>query len=226
MSRCCRRMRIWGRDQRGSFTLEAGLVFPWVLMIVFFLLFLLVWTADRVTVQYSVSSAGERAAFAWSHSSADLRTGAYAPGEDDGLYWRLRDDALLAGLFGWISGKEDYRVPIGDNAMQEGGLAIRKLQKTASSFPPGMKGFVSYRNRLGFREILTQASRGSAPGPLQFFGRPGAGNRAVYGSSPVTEPAEWIRTFDLVRYYTGKASRSGEGSPYLKRAGAALEKKS
>ena len=60
---------------------------------------------DRALHYYTSSIASERAAFAWPHSSANVRTGGYPPGAYDGLYWRLKDDALLVGLFGW-SGKK------------------------------------------------------------------------------------------------------------------------
>lgn len=211
----------WWRSDRGSMTLEASMVFPWVLLTTFLLLLFSVWIMNRATVYYTVAAAGERAAFAWSHSSADIRSGAYPEGQYDSLYWRLKDDALLAGLFGWSEGGVT-RVPIGAGEHEgEDALAETKLRKTAEATPI-REGAVSYRNVLWKRELKVETADAAIPDPLLAWGGLGA-SRPISVSALVTEPAEWIRSFDLVRYYREKMQKKGdEAGDYRSKAGAVL----
>jgi hypothetical protein len=212
-----RKVRRWGRCEEGSLTLEASMVFPWVLLATLLLIVFSVVITDRVLLYYSASVAAERGAFVWSHSSSDVRSGAYPDGRYDGLYWRLRDDALLAGLFGWTTdGEEGVRISIRDGPAESdggvgGSLAEIKLRRTADTLPGDVGGSMAYRNRLWKREIMIDAS---------------ADQRAVSLKAVVIEPPEWIRTFDLARYYQAKMKKSKEGAAvYRNKAAAVLEKK-
>lgn len=222
------------RGDEGSMTLEASLVLPGVLIVAFGLILLAVMTADRVAHYYAVSIAGERAAFAWPHSSADIRTGGYPSGAYDGLYWRLKDDAMLAGLFGWPNSGPDYggdAVRIGDvagtGAGSEGGgdsLAARKLRKSASAMPDGADGTIAYRNRVWLREVEVDADGAAAPDPLRRLWPTLSPAASASISAVVIEPAEWIRTFELARYYKERIERQGSAAEdYRGRAASVLE---
>jgi hypothetical protein len=207
--------RLWGGGN-GSITLEASLVFPWVLLLTFLLILFAVTIMEKAALYYSASAAGERAAFAWSHSSAAVRTGAYPAGHYDGLYWRLKDDALLAGLFGWTSGGSNSTVSIDSKEQGEGNgngesLAEKKLRQ-ASEAMPDLIGTMGYRNRLWMREVTVVAEGGAIPAPVLRFRGSSEGRHSVAVRSVVTEPAEWIRTFETVRYFQAKWKQHGEGA--------------
>ena len=211
-------------------TLEASLVQPGVLIVTFALILLAVTMADRVAHYYSVSVAGERAAFAWPHSSADIRTGGYPSGSYVGLYWRLKDDAMLAGLFGWSANPDNgAAVRIGAGAGEGGedsgdSLARQKLRKSASAMPDGADGTIAYRNRVWLREVEVDADGAAAPDPLRRLWPTLSPAASASVSSVVIEPAEWMRTFELVRYYKARIEQKGQGSEdYRRQAASVLE---
>jgi len=214
-------------------TLEASLVLPGVLIVTFALILLSVTMADRVAHYYSISIAGERAAFGWSHSSADIRTGGYSPGHYDGLYWRLKDDALLAGLFGGSEAKPDHGTTVrigavgGGGEGEEGGgdsLARQKLRKSASAMPDGADGTIAYRNRVWLREVEVAADDAAAPDPLRRLWPKLSPSVSASVTAVVIEPAEWIRTFELVRYYKARIEKKGqESDDYRRQAASVLE---
>lgn len=214
-------------------TLEASLVMPGILIVAFALILLAVTMADRVAHYYAASVAGERAAFAWPHSSADIRTGGYPNGGYDGLYWRLKDDALLAGLFGWTDENPDdgaaVRIGAGAGAGEGNGgggdsLAGRKLRKSASAMPDGADGTIAYRNRVWLRAVEVDADGAAAPDPLRRLWPTLAPAASASVSGVVIEPAEWMRTFELVRYYKAKIGKQGQSSEdYRRQAASVLE---
>ncbi len=214
-------------------TLEASFVLPGILVVTFALILLAVTMADRVAHYYSVSVAGERAAFAWPHSSADIRTGGYLPGRYDGLYWRLKDDALLAGLFGWSEANPDDDTVVRIGAVggagdgEEGSgdsLARQKLRKSASAMPDTADGTISYRNRVWLRVVEVDADGAAAPDPLRRLWPMLSLAASASVTAVVIEPAEWIRTFELVRYYKARIEKKGQGSEdYRRQASSVLE---
>lgn len=221
------------RGDGGSMTLEASLVLPGVLVVTFALILLAATTADRVAHYYAVSVAGERAAFAWPHSAADIRTGGYPAGQYDGLYWRLKDDAMLAGLFFGGADEDEGRgasVRIGpaggtgDEAGDGHSLAARKLRKSASSLPDGTQGTIVYRNRIWLREVEVVAEDAAMPDPLRRLWPMLSPTASASVSAVVIEPAEWLRTFELVRYYKAKFEQKGSRSEaYRDQAASVLE---
>lgn len=216
---CCR-----SRGDKGSMTLEAAIILPWIMLLTFLLILLAVYVMNRSTHYYSVSVTAARTAFAWPHSSANLKTGGYPDGGYDGLYWRLKDDALLAGLFGWGAGDGEAAVKIGGGPY--GGssrdLIESKLYRAAAALPDGMEGKVAYRNRIGLREVTINATGTASPDPLrQMWPSFGRGASATV-SAVVNEPAEWVRTFQLARYYLARLRQDGDDADRLRRRAAAL----
>lgn len=224
MAALCRSVNDWIRREDGALTVEASLVFPWMLIMTFLLILSSLVIADRTLLYYASSAAGERAAFSWAHSKGDFRTGAYPAGEYDGLYWRLTDDAMLSGLFGWTLDSGDVRVPLGGARKQEGNLTEGKLGKAANLLSDEAEGYIAYKNRVWKREIAVAASGGEMPAPLRrLWGAAGSQADAASVTAVVTEPAEWIRTFELIRYYRAKMKTKGQGAEeYWKRTAAVL----
>jgi hypothetical protein len=207
------RLRMLTRNDEGSVTLEASMVFPWVLIITFLLILFSIVLTQHVLQYYSATVTGERSAFDWSNSAKEVRTGAYPSGRYDGLYWRIQDDSLLAGLFGWTINQDGVKVPISlESAGNGGSSAEDKLRKAAGTLPEGIGGEIGYRNQLWKREISVVATGGQIPVPLRRIrggeGRAGSANVMAV----VVEPAEMIRTFDLIRYYRAKINQKGDGA--------------
>ncbi|MBN2980065.1 pilus assembly protein [Cohnella algarum] len=212
-------------DSSGSFALEASMVVPIIMMLTFVALFFAIFIAQGAILYYNVSIAGERAAFNWSNSNKEFRTGAYPNGVHDGLYWRLTDDRLLAGLFGQAVAESDSGVPLPAEAgADEGNLALRKLSASAETIDSAATGEMSYRNSVIWREIATAAQSELAPEPLRRFN-----GTTVFGmkaSAAIVEPAEFLRTIDLLRYYSVKIrNAAGGAAAYRKQAAGVLEER-
>lgn len=208
-------------------TLEATLVFPWVLILTLALILFMLTETDRALHYYTASVASERAAFAWPHSAANIRTGGYPPGAYDGLYWRLKDDALLAGLFGWsVQEGGGPIVHIGRGDAGDSSLAANKLRKSAVAMPDGINGTIAYHNRIWLREVRVAANGSETSGVLRrlFPSLSPAASASVSGA--VSEPAEWLRTFHVVRYYYARIKQEGSQSDsYREQAAAVLEQR-
>lgn len=205
-----RRLECW-RNSSGSVTLEASMVFPWILMITFVLLLFSLFIGQGSLLYYSSSINVERSAFNWSNSAKDSRTGAYPPNVYDGLYWRLLNDALVDGLFGLTTEDEGVQVPIRSGTNESGrASASDKLRKTASLMSESVTGYIHYRNIGVKQQIGIQASSSWVPAPLIWLrGEDGAVSNV---SALVVEPPEFVRSFDLVRYYAKKMQKAPEGA--------------
>lgn len=218
--------RRFSRDTSGSATLDASLTFPVILLLTFMLLFFAIYAAQGAIVYYSASIAGERAAYDWNNSAKELHTGAYPEGSFDGLYWRMLDDGMLAGLFG-TGTREEEGVTFGKAGDQGTGgdsLTRTKLQAAAGPLAASLDGRMRYANQLLERQVVTEADSLAVPEPLRRF-RPES-ELSARTSAVVVEPAEFIRSFDLVRYYGAKlkGARDGEAS-FLSKAKAVLQKR-
>ncbi len=203
------------------------MVFPWVLMITFLVLLFSLFVSQGALLYYSTSITAERTAFNWSNSAKDARTGAYPPGQYDGLYWRLTDDSLVAGLFGLMSEHQSVSIEITpDMAGSAGSSATDKLRimgaESVSAHRVGY-GHMNYRNIGVKREVEVSLTSTWLANPLIWLR--GDDAAAASTSALVVEPAEFLRSFDLVRYYASKMKEAPEGgTAYRGKAGAALRK--
>jgi hypothetical protein len=221
--------RLWVNTS-GSISLEASLVFPWVLMMTFLLLLFSLFVSQGAILYYSTSITAERTAFDWSNSAKDARTGAYPSGQYDGLYWRLFDDSLVDGLFGLATEHQstsiEIRPEMAGDEVSPGSSVEDKLMnigfQTAVSHRLG-SGVMSYRNIGVKREIGVDMTSAWLAKPLTWIhGR----SEATAGvSALIVEPTEFLRSFDLVRYYASKMKAAPEGSTsWRDKAGAVLRK--
>ncbi|WP_378127095.1 hypothetical protein [Cohnella boryungensis] len=212
-------------DVSGSYTLEASMVMPWVLMLTFLLLFFALYISQSSLLYYSTSMMTERAAFGWSNSAKNVNTGEYPPGQYEGLYWRLTDDYLVGGLFGLATGTEELHVEVYPGMPSgEGNSAQAKLSRyayeTAAAHRLG-EGLLSYRNIGVKRTVEAKLASLWAAEPLARFR--GGEQASSEISALVVEPAEFLRTFDLIRYYAAKMREAPEGKEnYRSRAGEVI----
>ncbi|MFD2327847.1 hypothetical protein ACFSR7_01195 [Cohnella sp. GCM10020058] len=197
---------------------------PTLLIVTFLLVFYALFTAQNAIVHYKSGMAAERTAYNWSHAGSDFATGAYDEGAYDGLYWRLTEDALLQGLFGWSAGESSDVLNFPGEAEPGEGLMLRKLYPAAQALAANWRGSIRYERGGLRREIAVMAAD---PGELSPLARlRGSSVASSEASAPVTDPAEWVRTFDLVRYYTARAKLAGDGAEtYLGKAGSLLGRK-
>nr|WP_251377742.1 pilus assembly protein [Paenibacillus sp. YPG26] len=194
---------------------------PIVLICTMLLLFLCLYLYQTAILGQAAAVAAERAANTWDNSYRDARTGAFEADEHDGLYWRLTDDAMVQAIFGWAGSGQvsSLSLPTGGTG---GSLAVTKLSHTGKEVPSHINGTMEYRRNLLLRKVTVSLDRLIHLAPLERA--MGSGLKQLgYSTSYVVEPAEWIRTVDLGRYYAAKF-KSGKGSgANPKEAGAALK---
>lgn len=205
--RCRRRSRYWWQfcrrllfSDRGSYTLEATLIYPMLFLIMISLVFVSLYMYGQASLYHTASAAAERASFNWDNSRKDWSTGYVAPGVHDGLYWRTGSDGL-SGMFalGKDGGVRRIQLPAGSEQAAGSGPEGKLLRAAGGEVEDGTGGELTYRHGLVDRVVTVRLQQ---TGLLPFFssrwlsGAMGAEAKAV-----VTEPAELIRNVDLARTY-------------------------
>ncbi|WP_368652978.1 TadE/TadG family type IV pilus assembly protein [Ornithinibacillus sp. 4-3] len=97
-------MKIFLKDERGSFTIESSLVFPSLLIFTLIGVFFCIILFQTGTASYSAHRASTNLAYVWNNSQKDIVTGEFGkstytglPGnQSDGLYWRVQEFDLLS----------------------------------------------------------------------------------------------------------------------------------
>jgi hypothetical protein len=196
------------QKEEGSFSLEASLVFPILLLVIFVMLFFCLYIYQKAILVQVASTTSERAAYSWDNSFKEPRTGAFTQGQRDSLYWRLKDDVMLGALFGWAGANNQERVQV-PGGSPGGSLPAQKLSGAERGMPAGIQGQMTYENSLISRKVTTELNK-MVQVPLlnQFLDRTDLQGKM---SSGVVEPVEWIRTVELARYYGAKFMGRGSG---------------
>ncbi|OAS16240.1 TadE family protein [Paenibacillus oryzisoli] len=191
------RLRRFILDDLGTFTVEASLVFPAILICTVILLFVGMFAYQHVYVGQLARSAAEKLAFTWTNSHKDINTGSYNPQETDGLYWRLTQDNV-SDLFGLLHGSSGGSISLPTN--QVNGLVQRKLAKASVLFPKGVTGTASYKNYLLDHRIEVTVKKSFVmPTFLSRWMRATQTERSAVVH--VVDSIELIRTTDLTRTY-------------------------
>lgn len=191
-----------GSEQSGSFTLEAALAFPVMLLAVIALLSFSFMLFNRSDLYATTAAAADRTAFAWDNSAKDLITGAYPTGQTDGLYWRTGSDSFSDAL-SFLVRNDASRIDLPvRNAGQAGTLPLTKLTKSAEPLPRRIVGNISYSNKLYSRQVQISVNR--QPALPAFTTKWLVPSSAVLLRSAVTEPVELIRTVDFIRTFAAK----------------------
>jgi|GEM_PF-6362157 len=82
------------KNEQGSFTLEASLVFPFIFFITLLFLYLSLMLYQKVILYYSSSIVVERLAMNWSNSYK-LTNGEFQMDERDPIDWREKEDPKM-----------------------------------------------------------------------------------------------------------------------------------
>ncbi|WP_238652506.1 TadE/TadG family type IV pilus assembly protein [Paenibacillus piscarius] len=207
-----------GKDE-GSFTVEASLLLPIIMGIIMLLLFFSLYTYQKSMLLQIASAATERAAYNWENSNR-ATDGAFQAGNYDPLYWRISEDGLLSSLFGVGAEDGSTRVALPGDANGGGPLPVVKLHRAAQMVPAGLQGEMRYAYGLTGRKISMELEKMLRLPVLDHFLADGAAPD-VLARSFVTEPVEFIRTVDLMRYYGARFKQSSTGN----KEGAGMEKK-
>jgi hypothetical protein len=221
------RLLQWLRREQGSFTLESTIVFPLLLGLILLFILFGMYMYQKVVLYYAASASAERAAFGWDNSFREARSGMLTEPKYDGLYWRIGEDEMLGSLFG-LGGKKQaaaVAIPLAEaGEAEEAALPLRKMERSVKWIGQAglaYEGQISYSGGVLKREIEVKLKS-----PLS--------NRSIEKSwlrrepmsvstAAVVDPVEFIRSVDLVRYYTTKfANRTGGAGQARSQAGHAL----
>ena len=213
--------RRW-KDETGSFTVEASLVLPIVLMVTVLLLFLCLYIYQQSMLVQASAAASERTAYSWDNSHKFAATGSVEQGQYDSLYWRLMDDNVVGTLFG-LAGEDSTRsITLPQGEAQGGKLPELKMSKGGTAVPASMAGEMRYTNQLLIRKVTTSLNEQVSLTPLSRVLDDG-GQIKVNSQSIVVDPVEFIRTVDLMRYY-GSKFQGGRNGTDKAAAGEVLQK--
>ncbi len=184
------------KHEQGSFTIEAALVFPTIFILTLGLLFFSLYIHLNVYTYYKASVAAERAAFSWNNSHRDPASGEidmdYIRTNNDGLYWRTAD------------------------ALSLGSTQQTKLGNALASVNFSGDSQASYTNDIFWREVDVNMSR-EITAPVFVEGMYGDDRRAGGQAFVlVTDPVDFIRTFDLLYYYLPGVVEDIKGSKQVK----------
>ncbi|WP_098748701.1 TadE family protein [Paenibacillus sp. EZ-K15] len=213
--------RRW-KDESGSFTVEASLVLPIVLMVTVLLLFLCLYIYQQSMLVQASAAASERTAFSWDNSHKIAATGSVEQGQYDALYWRLTDDHVLGTLFGLAGGDGTKAIQLPHGEEGSGKLPELKMSKGGTAVPASMAGEMRYTNQLLIRKVTTSLNEQVSLTPLSRILDDG-GQIKVSAQSIVVDPVEFIRTVDLMRYY-GSKFQGGRNGTDKAAAGEVLQK--
>lgn len=192
-----------GKNERGSFTLEASLIFPIILLLTMAFILISVFIYERVFLYYIAATTAERTTYSWNNSNKNPLTGEFALGSYDDLYWRLTDDNLFGFFIQSEQGGSSLKVSVDGNSNtglvgtnNSDSLAENKLQSSLVLIPDGINGTTTYRNIVVDKKVsvyLENPVKISPPlGDL-------IGNKiTVNASSTITDPVEFIRTTNLI----------------------------
>ncbi|WDH83885.1 TadE family protein [Paenibacillus urinalis] len=200
------------KGEEGSFTIEASLVFPVILLSLCVLMFFCVLLYQKSALLQYASAASERASYSWDNSHKDAKTGSYPEGETDPLYWCFADDHMIGALFGSVSGGQITTIELPGGAASDD-LPMKKLSQSGAGLPVLYRGQMEYANQMLDRQVWTKLNQNMRLPMLDFLF---SGDPRIQhsGKSTVVEPDEFIRNVELMRYYGARFSRMGTpGNP-------------
>jgi hypothetical protein len=203
----------------GTFTIEASLVMPVVLLstVGFLLLALLVYRQGAMYSQAALIA--DRMAYVWDNSHKDPISGSFAIAARDGLYWRLTQDHAF-GLNALFADEPSVTVELPTEIPQsQYNLAKQKLSRAADLLPSGQPVRLSYSKKLLIRSIGVELNAPTrSPTLAELLDFPETIGEAA--KSNVVDPVEFIRTIDFARSYAAQlldSLPSGEAGELLGR---------
>ncbi|MFX3635125.1 MAG: TadE/TadG family type IV pilus assembly protein [Candidatus Pristimantibacillus sp.] len=221
------RLRHWGRNEQGSFTLESTLVLPMLFLLILTFLLFSMYIYQKVVLYYTASVTAERTAFSWDNSYRNPRNGMLIEGQYDGLYWRIAEDHRLESLFGLNQERSAVSLDIPSRAASDSeGLALSNRKLAGGSEWISAADGLNYRGSIGYnpgllkREIEVKLRQPVSLEPLERI--LGISEPRTVAKSAIVDPVEFIRSVDMVRYYAAKFASKSEAEK--RNAGEVLAK--
>jgi Flp pilus assembly protein TadG len=190
-------LKKFNREEKGSFTIEASLVFPIIFICILAFIYLSLYVYEAVTLQARASIAADRIAANWDNSHKDPKTGDFtvytSDTSGDGLYWRVKE----------VFGNKEYTIGSGAS----GNLTLKKFTNVANSnLLKDVKGDISleYSGVANTSRTVKVTLEKSLQLPTLPFIELGLDDIQVTAKSTIAEPVEFIRTVDLLIYYTNE----------------------
>ncbi|MFH5184575.1 hypothetical protein ACHHV8_19070 [Paenibacillus sp. TAB 01] len=186
------------RGTDGSFTIEASLVLPIILICTILLLFLGLFFFQTSSAYQTAGLAADRAAFVWDNSRKDPVTGAFNVSESDGLYWRLHNDSL-SDLFRWLIPNAQAQVTLPTSGSSPDQGPVGKLQHVGAVLSAEWNGTMRYVNNGLFKKVEVELEK---PFRSPAYARQNIRQQVVsYADAQVVDPVEWIRLIDFTRTF-------------------------
>ncbi|PKM44970.1 MAG: hypothetical protein CVV03_07320 [Firmicutes bacterium HGW-Firmicutes-8] len=176
------------QESKGSVTLEATLVFPIIIFIIFSLVFLSMFIYQKlVLLDAAIYTAKQRAA-TWDNSSKYLEDGFQAEFDNDGLYWRVFNDFGGSSLVNSkIKNTKNFLV----SKLEDGVFNLKSAKVN-----------IRYTNTLVKRTVSVDVIENIII-PLNWLANILGSTITVGAKAEVAEPVEYIRNIDLAERYSG-----------------------
>lgn len=200
----------WGKNERGSATLESMLVFPLILFVIVIMLLVAVYGYQQVYVQYISLTAAERASYNWDGRERSIRTAQPQSSNYYGLYEHELSAVLLKNFIALADHVRQQQVDIARDstaATPVGKLLEDRLAQAKSyiiATNSGVEGSIAL-SRKGFIPAITvQLQRDISP---LFWQQQMLLPAPAYTSHyDIYAATQFIRNVDLFLYYFKKYS--------------------
>lgn len=189
------------RDESGSFTLEATMIFPLILLCISAVLFFSYTIFEKSVLASRAFEAAERTAYTWGDSHKDPITGAYFIAQTDWLYWRFSSDGL-AGFLPGFGGNGGGSVSLLETEGGKTDLVRTKLKRIAPFLPSDVQGELRYRNLFIERAVDADLTKNTNRfSLLHLWNTKDASVAESQASSYVADHAEFLRLVDFTRSF-------------------------
>lgn len=187
-------------NQDGSFTIEASLLFPMILIMTLTLVFFCLIVFEKVVLHQRAQIIANRSAYVWNNSSKDISTGTFTkytsdPGSTDGLYWRLSGNQIFSKFhlnFGGGTGE----IEIGNK--NNTSLIDKKLSRIPKGWmPAGSTGNISFHNNWTGGKIIVNLNEPlRIPDSISKLLR--IRHISTRASASISDPVEFVRDTDFL----------------------------
>lgn len=185
---------IW--QENGSFTLEAAILFPIMILAVMMFLALTDHAYQQTMLDSKTHLSVERTAYVWNNSAKDIESGSYPISVNDGLYWRWTGN----DFFNWLHGGSDSSTYELSEGMESSSLLTRKLAKAEDGLRFETEGRFIFHHDVFIQRVdgdLNQSAESVFyPSNGPFNALP---NTESHSSAYIVDPVELNRNVDFLR---------------------------
>lgn len=203
-------LKDWARNENGSATVEAMLVFPLIIALILIMLLVAVYGYQQVYVQYITLTSAERASYSWDGRERSFRTAQSTSQSYYGLYEHELSALLLKSLISLPSSSKQKEVPVARDAaaIEPAGKFVDDRLAQAQSYivqtKSGVQGRVALTHQTFIPTITVQLEKDISP---LYWQQQALLPPPSYASQyDIHAPTQFIRSIDLFLYYVDKFS--------------------